>query len=338
MALPKFSELLFRINNPGVTINEGKETEQMDEAKDPIKDNVKKAMIKKYGPGKVTFTNVKGFHSANHVDPEGDMSYSHEYHPGTGKISNTPHFTSSYYEEFEQVNEISGEVRGRAAGMRVDREFGQKPPSKSDLRKGNTMADKHKRTQSALAADPRAPGFAKGYMKKEEYSIFESATYKYNDDDVPPKAALTTGYEADDIHYPSVKAHMKNKGVPEDHANAIVAHLKNENENEKGSGYTDSNKKGFDVQSTHGNFVVHSRSNSETGETKFHVSDAKNGVAEGYNPNSVDAENRRGLAAHREKELTKKAADGDKSAEGRLQALKKKKEGMAQAYYDRMER
>ena len=71
-----------------------------------------------------------------------------------------------------QVNEISGEVRGRAAGMRVDREFGQKSPSKSDLRKGNTMADKHKRTQAALAADPNAPGFAKGYMtKKEEYSI-----------------------------------------------------------------------------------------------------------------------------------------------------------------------
>ena len=194
MALPKFSELLFRINNPGVTTNEGKET--------------------------------------------------------------------------EQVNEISGALRGRAAGMRVDREFGQKPPSKSDLRKGNTMANKHERTQKALAADPDAPGFAKGYMtKKEEYSIFESATYSYNDNDAPEK--LTSGYETDDIDYPSVKAHMKNKGVPEDHANAIVAHLK------KGSGYTDSKKPGFDVQSEHGGLDVHSRSNSETGKTKFHVSDAK---------------------------------------------------------------
>ena len=103
--------------------------------------------------------------------------------------------------------------------------------------------------------------------KVSDRGIFESATYKYDDLKAPGDAALTTGYEADDIHYPSVKAHMKNKGVPEDHANAIVAHLK------KGSGYTDSDKKGFDVKSTHGNFVVHSSSNSE-GKTKFHVSNA----------------------------------------------------------------
>lgn len=105
--------------------------------------------------------------------------------------------------------------------------------------------------------------------KVSDRGIFESATYKYDDLKAPGDAALTTGYEADDIHYPSVKAHMKNKGVPEDHANAIVAHLK------KGSGYTDSKKPGFDVQSEHGGLDVHSRSNSETGKTKFHVSDAK---------------------------------------------------------------
>ena len=62
------------------------------------------------------------------------------------------------------------------------------------------------------------------------------------------------------------------------------------------------------------------------------------GVAEGYNPNSVDAEHRRGLEKSQEDSLKKKAADGDESAKKRLQALKDKKERMANDYNDRMER
>ena len=62
------------------------------------------------------------------------------------------------------------------------------------------------------------------------------------------------------------------------------------------------------------------------------------GVAEGYNPNSVDAEHRRGLEKSQEDSLKKKAADGDESAKKRLQALKDKKERMRNDYNDRMER
>ena len=59
---------------------------------------------------------------------------------------------------------------------------------------------------------------------------------------------------------------------------------------------------------------------------------------EAYNPNSVDAEHRRGLEKSQEDSLKKKAADGDESAKKRLQALKDKKERMRNDYNDRMER
>ena len=59
---------------------------------------------------------------------------------------------------------------------------------------------------------------------------------------------------------------------------------------------------------------------------------------EAYNPNSVDAEHRRGLEKSHEDSLKKKAADGDASAKKRLQALKDKKERMRNDYNDRMER
>ena len=62
------------------------------------------------------------------------------------------------------------------------------------------------------------------------------------------------------------------------------------------------------------------------------------GVAEGYNPNSASAEHRRGLEKSHEDSLKKKAAGGDESAKKRLQALKDKKERMANDYNDRMER
>ena len=59
---------------------------------------------------------------------------------------------------------------------------------------------------------------------------------------------------------------------------------------------------------------------------------------EAYNPNSVDAEHRRGLEKSQEDSLKKKAANGDESAKKRLQALKDKKERMRNDYNDRMER
>jgi hypothetical protein len=59
---------------------------------------------------------------------------------------------------------------------------------------------------------------------------------------------------------------------------------------------------------------------------------------ESYNPNSVDAEHRRGLEKSQEDSLKKKAADGDESAKKRLQALKDKKERMRNDYNARMER
>jgi hypothetical protein len=59
---------------------------------------------------------------------------------------------------------------------------------------------------------------------------------------------------------------------------------------------------------------------------------------EAYNPNSVDAEHRRGLEKSHEDNLKKQAADGDESAKKRLQALKDKKERMRNDYNARMER
>ena len=59
---------------------------------------------------------------------------------------------------------------------------------------------------------------------------------------------------------------------------------------------------------------------------------------EAYNPNSVDAEHRRGLEKSQEDSLKKKAADGDESAKKRLQALKDKKERISNDYNARMER
>ena len=68
------------------------------------------------------------------------------------------------------------------------------------------------------------------------------------------------------------------------------------------------------------------------------VRDKYNKYDEAYNPNSVDAEHRRGLEKSHEDSLKKKAAGGDESAKKRLQALKDKKERMANDYNDRMER
>jgi hypothetical protein len=63
-----------------------------------------------------------------------------------------------------------------------------------------------------------------------------------------------------------------------------------------------------------------------------------NEMKEAYNPNSVDAENRRSLEKSLEDSLKKKVADGDEAAKKRLQALKDKKERMRNDYNARMER
>jgi hypothetical protein len=62
------------------------------------------------------------------------------------------------------------------------------------------------------------------------------------------------------------------------------------------------------------------------------------GQEEAYNPNSADAEHRRGVEASHEKHLKDKAAGGDKGAQARLDALAQKKERMRNDYDARMER
>ena len=59
---------------------------------------------------------------------------------------------------------------------------------------------------------------------------------------------------------------------------------------------------------------------------------------EAYNPNSVDAEHRRGLDASHAANLKKKAAAGDAKAQAALKHLKDKKERMSNDFASRMER
>ena len=56
----------------------------------------KSQMIERYGSGKVTFSSSINGHYVQHDDKKGD-TYAHTFHPQTGKISRTPHVTSSYY-------------------------------------------------------------------------------------------------------------------------------------------------------------------------------------------------------------------------------------------------
>jgi hypothetical protein len=64
----------------------------------------------------------------------------------------------------------------------------------------------------------------------------------------------------------------------------------------------------------------------------------KEDVEEAYNPNSVGAENRRGLDASHAANLKKKAAAGDAKAQAALQHLKDKKERQSNDFNARMER
>jgi len=74
------------------------ETELHEEASQETKAIAKGHMIKRYGKGKVTFSSSINGHYVEHNDGNGD-TYAHTFHPQTGKISKTPHVTSSYYGE-----------------------------------------------------------------------------------------------------------------------------------------------------------------------------------------------------------------------------------------------
>ena len=95
------------------------EDEHIYEAKDPIKDQVKKALLKIHGSGKVTFHRASGGHFAHHEDNDGDVTHSHEYHPVTGKVQ-PAHSRSSYYEETEYVNESENKKMKMKAKMKED--------------------------------------------------------------------------------------------------------------------------------------------------------------------------------------------------------------------------
>lgn len=75
---------------------------------------------------------------------------------------------------------------------------------------------------------------------------------------------------------------------------------------------------------------------TEFGKAKEKLAPVK--PMEGYNPNSVDAQHRREIQAHHEKEIRRKAETGDADAKKRLELMLKHKERMANDYNDRMER
>jgi len=66
------------------------------EATKESKAAAKSQMIERYGKGKITFSSSINGHYVQHDDGNGD-TYAHTFHPQTGKISRTPHVTSSYY-------------------------------------------------------------------------------------------------------------------------------------------------------------------------------------------------------------------------------------------------
>lgn len=98
---------------------------------------------------------------------------------------------------------------------------------------------------------------------EESISNLQEATYSYDDNKAPKGAEISTGYG--DINDKAVHAHLASKGVPHAHAKAIVAHLKHDD-------HDDSDKRGYDVKSTHDGVTVHSYSDPDTGKSKFHVS------------------------------------------------------------------
>jgi len=66
------------------------------EASREAKAKAKELMIDRYGKGRVTFESSQNGHFVEHE--HGGDTHGHTFHPETGKISRTPHVTSSYYE------------------------------------------------------------------------------------------------------------------------------------------------------------------------------------------------------------------------------------------------
>lgn len=99
-------------------------------------------------------------------------------------------------------------------------------------------------------------------FEEVEVSELHEATYSYNDHKAPKDAQISSGYG--DLDHKAIGAHLKTLGIPHEHAKAISDHLKHEDPQ-------DSNKKGYDVMTKHGNLTVHSAQDPDTGKNKFHV-------------------------------------------------------------------
>ena len=79
--------------NPILPITEG-----ADKASKQAKAKAEGHMIRLYGKGRVTHSSHSGGHFVEHESKDGD-THGHTFNPETGKISKTPHVTSSYYGE-----------------------------------------------------------------------------------------------------------------------------------------------------------------------------------------------------------------------------------------------
>lgn len=108
---------------------------------------------------------------------------------------------------------------------------------------------------------------------KEELSdeLFE-ARYTY-DDTKSPDAEITSGYG--DLNHKKIHSNLISRGVPSDHASAISAHL-------KAGSHKSSTKLKQGAMTKHGKLTVHSKSDADTGKTKFIVEQI-------VNENTVDA-------------------------------------------------
>ena len=82
--------------NPILPITEGddKASKASKQAKAAAEDH----MIGLYGKGRVTYSSHSGGHFVEHESEDGN-THGHTFNPETGKISKTPHVTSSYYGE-----------------------------------------------------------------------------------------------------------------------------------------------------------------------------------------------------------------------------------------------
>ena len=88
----------------------------------------KKLMIKLYGKGTVTFESHSGGHFVEH-ESEGGDAHAHTFNPVTGKISKTPHVTSSYYGESvtnrQDITEASELKAEFVKNIKIEGEIGE---------------------------------------------------------------------------------------------------------------------------------------------------------------------------------------------------------------------